>query len=290
MRVSGFEKYRLTQYFLSDIQSQAAKKSQQISTGKHFFKVSDDPVRVNRSMMVDASENRIIQFQSNIQDAKGLLEFIDTNYGKTVANVQQIQETALRAANGTYTQQDRDVMADSIEQMIQQIVGYANSSFMDRHVFSGEMTDTTPLTYTGAAVTYNGNAATMKISISNQMEMDVSQTADTVYAPLITELINLRDQIQAGNHAGIEASMVATESLANEFVDNRSRVGVQLESIDFMNEAYEQTKIDLAEKRKSVEDVDLAEVVTDYTYLQNRYQASIQAQLKMMQNTILNYL
>lgn len=290
MRVTGFEKYRLTQYYLTDIQSQAAKKAQQISTGKHFFKVSDDPVRVNRSMMVDSSENRILQFQSNISDAKGLLEFIDANYGKAVTNIQQIQETALRAANGTYTQQDKDVMADSIEQMIQQIVGYANSKFLDRHVFSGEMTDTQSLTYTGAAVTYNGNANAMQVSISNQMDIQVSQTADTVFVPLINELINLRDQIRAGNHAGIESSMMATEVLANNFIDNRSRVGVQLEAIDLMNEAYEQTKVDLAEKRKTVEDVDLSEVVTEYTYLQTRYQASIQAQLKMMQNSILDYM
>lgn len=290
MRVTGYEKYRLTQSYLTDIQGQAAKKAQQISTGKHFFKVSDDPVRVNRAMMIDASDNRVDQYQRNIGDAKGLLEFIDTTYGKAVTTLQQVNETALRAANGTYTQQDKDVMADSIDVMIQQMVGFANATFLDRHVFGGEVTDVEPLTYDGTTVSYNGNAQTMSIAISNKTDVQVSQTADTVFMPLINELITLRDAIRSGNHADIQTSMGATEALTNQFVDTRSRVGVQLESIERMNEAYEQTKVDLAEKRKTVEDVDLSEVITEYTYLQTRYQASIQAQLKMMQNTILNYM
>lgn len=290
MRVSGFEKYWLTQHHLTDIQSQASKKSQQISTGKHFFKVSDDPVRVNRSMLVDASLNRIQQYQSNVSDAKGLLEFMDTNFGKSVAAISEIQETALRAANGTYTQQDKNVMADSIEQMIRQVVGFANARYMDRYVFSGEMTDTEPVTYSGTAAVYNGSGNEMSIAVSNQTNVTVSGRADNAFVPLITEFINLRDQIRLGNHPGIMASMVAAKTLADDFTDARSRVGVQLESVELINDAYEQTKVDLAEKKKTVEDVDLAEVITEYTYLQTRYQASIQAQLKMMQNTILAYL
>lgn len=290
MRVSGYEQFQLNQYHLDQIQGQMSMKSQQISTGKAFFNVSDDPVKVDSSMLIGVTENKVNQFQSNITDAKGLLQFIDTNFGNTVTSMQQAQQDALRAANGSYSQTDKDQVADEIEQTIQQVVGYANSKYLNRYVFSGEKTDTQPITYNGTTVTYNGNSNKMKVNVSDQISADVSQDGGSVFVPMLTELINLRDQLRTGTDASITTSMTNLDTLMNDFINNRSKVGVQLQSLDTLNTAYSQTKADLEAKKQNIEDADLSKVVTDYTYLQTRYQASIQAQVKMSANTILNYL
>lgn len=290
MRVSAYDKFKVTQNYISNIQYQTQKKQEQIATGKIFNKVSDDPVRVNRSMIIASTESRVSQYQDNISDAKSLLEYLDTVYDNTTSSLEEAQEIAVKGANDTYSSEDRNVMADSIEETIKQIVGFANSQHLDRYMFSGQKLDTKPIEYDGTNFTYNGNNTEMVINASEEVKVKVSQSAEEVFVPVLNKLVNLRDALRSDDQSQIETAMNDLNKATSDFIDNRSKVGVQLQSVDLLSEAYSQTKTDLTVKKQETEDVDLAAAITDFTYLQTIYQATVKSSLNMLKNSILDYI
>lgn len=290
MRVSGFDKFKMTQYYLSDIQYASQKKMEQISTGKIFNKVSDDPVRVNRSMLIEVTENRVNQYKDNASDTKSLLEYIDVTYEKGTMSLQEAKELAIKGANETYTDTDRSVIADGIEEVIKQLVGFANSQHLDRYMFSGEKLHTKPIEYDGTHFVYNGNDKEMKINVSEEIGVTVSQSAKEVFIPVLEELVKTRDALLSNDHTKIENAIKGLEGATSNFIDDRSKVGVQLQSINLLEEAYEQTKTDLSVKKQETEDINMADAISDFMYMQNIYQATIKSSLNMLQNSILEYI
>ncbi|MCK2000024.1 flagellar hook-associated protein FlgL [[Brevibacterium] frigoritolerans] len=290
MRVSGFDKFKMTQFYLSNIQSDSQRKQEQIATGKIFNRVSDDPVRVNRSMLIDVTESRISQYQDNVTDTKSMLEYVDMTFEKASMSLQEAKELAIKGANDSYTAVDRQVIADGVEETIKQIVGFANAQHLDRYMFSGEKIDVEPLTYDGTTFTYNGNNNDMKINVSEQIQATVSQSAGTVFVPVLQELVKLRDALRSNSQGSIETAMKDVDLATNAFVDNRSRIGVQLQSLQLLEEAYKQTQTDLSVKRNQTEDINMADAISDFAYMQSIYQATVQSSVKMLNNSILEYI
>lgn len=290
MRVSSFEKFKMTQHRINNMQYESNKKLEQISTGKIFNRVSDDPVRVNRSMLIKVTESRINQFNDNVNDAKSLLEFMDMTFDKSINSLEEAKEQAVKGANDTYSKEDREVMAQGIEETIKQILGFANAQHLDRHMFSGEKLDATPISYDGKNFTYNGNNEDMKVKVSEQMDATVSQSAEKVFIPVLEELVKVRDALRSNDQAKIESTLKDFDKAKNNFIDNRSKIGVQLQSIELLSDAYNQTKTDLSLKKQETEDVNMADAISDFMYTQNIMQATIKSSVNMMKNSILDYI
>ncbi|WP_456363804.1 flagellar hook-associated protein FlgL [Priestia aryabhattai] len=290
MRVTSFDKFQMSQHYLSKLDNESVRKQEQIATGKQFSRVSDDPVKVNRSMLMDVTESRIKQYQANVNDTKSLLEYMDVTFDSTSDALTQAQEIAIKGASSTYSDADRVTFSNSIEEIIKQVVGLANSQHLDRYMFSGEKLDTKPLDYDGSTFTYNGNSNNMDVRVSEDVNVTVSESAAQVFVPALNELVKLRDALKSNNQADIESAMGGVQKETNKFIDNRSKIGVQIESVELLDESYNQVKLDLSTKRKENEDVDMTEAISDFTYMQQIYQATIQSSLKMMQNSILDYI
>ncbi|MED2737530.1 flagellar hook-associated protein FlgL [Bacillus toyonensis] len=290
MRVSSFEKFKMTQHRINNMQYESSKKLEQISTGKIFNRVSDDPVRVNRSMLIKVTESRINQFNDNVNDAKSLLEFMDMTFDKATNSLDEAKEQAVKGANDTYSKEDREVMAQGIEETIKQILGFANAQHLDRHMFSGEKLDATPISYDGTNFTYNGNGEDMKVRVSEQMEATVSQSAEKVFIPVLNELVKVRDALRTNDQSKIESTLKDFDKAKNNFIDNRSTIGVQLQSVELLSDAYSQTKTDLSLKKQETEDVNMADAISDFMYTQNIMQATIKSSVNMMKNSILDYI
>ena len=290
MRVSGFQKYQMTQNYLNQLQYDQTKKHEQISTGKTFSRVSDDPVRVNRSMLLDSSLSRIDQYLVNGSDAKGLLEFVDTTYGNAIDAIHQVKETAIKGSNGTTSAEDKKVMALEIEQMIKQVVSLANSRYMDRYSFSGEKTSTEPITYDGNTFTYNGNDKDMKIQVSDDLKLNVSQQADDVFIPILEDMVKVRDALNANDPDALRAGMTLLDSSYATLVNKRSETGVQLKSIEILAQSFQESKVDLTAKKQETDDINLADAISEFAYMETLYQATIRSASVMLKTSIMDYI
>ncbi|WP_341285484.1 flagellar hook-associated protein FlgL [Priestia megaterium] len=290
MRVTGYDKFQMTQHYLTKIETESVKKQQQIATGKQFNRVSDDPVRVNRSMLMDVTESRLNQYQANVNDTKSLLQYMDVTFDSASSALDEAKEIGIKGANDTYSDSDRVTLSNSVEEIIKQMVGLANSQHLDRYMFSGEKINVKPIDYDGTTFTYNGNDKDMSVRVSDDVNVTVTQSAEQVFVPALNELVKLRDALKNNDQDGIEAALGGVQAESNKFIDNRAKIGVQTKSVELLYESYSQVKLDLSVKRQENDDVDMTTAISDFSYMQSIYQATIQSSLKMMQNSILDYI
>jgi flagellar hook-associated protein 3 FlgL len=241
-------------------------------------------------MLINSSLAKVDQYISNVSDTKGLLEFLDTTYSNTINAIQHVKDVAIKGANDTVTAQDREVMGKEVEQMIQQVVSDANSKYLDRYSFSGQKTDTKPINYDGASFTYNGNDKEMRIDVSDHLKINVSQRADEVYIPVLKDLMDIRDALNNNDTAALQIGMGNLDGSFSKMIDKRSEMGVQLKSVEIVNEAYVETKVNLTARKQDVEDVNLADAISEFTYLQTLYQATAKSAAMMLKTSIMDYI
>jgi flagellar hook-associated protein 3 FlgL len=290
MRVSGYEKFQMTQGYLNKLQYDSTKLHEQIATGKSYQRVSDDPIKVNKSMLIDSSLMRVDQYLKNTADSQSLLSFVDTIYSNTIDAIHIAKEAGIKGANETFSAEDRKVMAQEVDQMISQIVAFSNSKYLDRYPFSGEKTDTKSIDFDGTNFTYNGNANEMKIEVSDNLKIKVSQTADEVFIPVLENLKSMRDALNNNDTVALQAGMAQLDDSFSAMIDKRSEMGVQSKTAELLESSFLETKLDLTAKKQETDDVNLADAISEFTYMQTLYQATIKSASNMLKTSVMDYL
>lgn len=115
---------------------------QQGSTQKKINRPSDDPagtyrVLTTRQAMVDTA-----QYQENVDTAKGWLNLADSVLSSNVTTaITGLKTLAEQASTGTYTAEQRMIMADQARQYFGQLLNLSNTKFEDMHIFGGHKYD-----------------------------------------------------------------------------------------------------------------------------------------------------
>ncbi|MGB3367548.1 MAG: flagellar hook-associated protein FlgL, partial [Acidaminobacteraceae bacterium] len=118
-----------------------SKMQEQLSSGKRVQSASDDPVAASKIIKykTDLSENA--QYERNTSDALSWLETTESTMMDINKVLQRAREAAVKAANGTNTDEDVEKIASELEQLKKQIIMDGNFSFAGRYVFSGYHTE-----------------------------------------------------------------------------------------------------------------------------------------------------
>lgn len=290
MRISMFEKFGLTNHYFSKIQKDLAQQQLQLATGKAFHYPSDDPIKANQSLLIRGSQERVEQLQKNVSDAKSFLDRTESVLGSAVEIMQYTREQGLLAASGQHNGFDKETFATIIDKNIEQIVALANTKHMNRYIFSGEKTQTPTYTYDGVTATYNGDTNNIAFTVSDSFDVQVSETGDVAFQDILDSMINLRNMIRTGTDTDIRTAVDTLDVAMNKTIDLRAEMGIRVDGLQILNETYERTMTDLEAKKSQVEDIDLTEVVSKYAVSQQLYQGTVQASVKMLQTSILNFI
>ena len=117
----------------------------QATTQKRINRPSDDPAGAGRVISYRADLNKLVRYQSNVNQATGWLSTIDTtlagNDGSVQAILTAIQGLELQGATGTVTTDNRQQIASSLRGFFDQLVSLANAKYNGNHVFAGHKTD-----------------------------------------------------------------------------------------------------------------------------------------------------
>ncbi|MGE4284120.1 MAG: flagellar hook-associated protein FlgL [Clostridia bacterium] len=133
----------------------------QMSSGKKIKVASDDPIVAARSMKLRSNMSQIEQYKKNVDDADSWMQVTESALSNLEDVVQRARELTVEAANGTLSDQDKEMVKAEIVQLQQSIVEISNASYAGRYVFAGYKTDEPPFaiedTVAGKKITYQGN-------------------------------------------------------------------------------------------------------------------------------------
>jgi len=281
---------------LNSSMERMSKYQNQLSTGKQFSSPSDDPIGVAQTLSLKAVLKDMEQYDKNIGDALAWMNIADSSLGNVGDTLQKAREIAVQGANGSLSQFDRDILAGEVEQLLEELVSAANSSYGGRYIFGGFRTTTEPFTSVGSpitAVNYNGDNGNILyetekgISIAvNVPGSDAFQGATNVFQ----SLIDLRDNLLAGDAAAVSNDIGAVDASFDQVLNSRSVIGARINRLEASRERMIDRSLNFSKLLAETEGADMAEVIMNLTMEENVYRAALSSGARIIQPSLLDFI
>lgn len=115
---------------------------EQGASQKKINRPSDDPAGTYRVLTTRVDMTNTTQYQENVDTAKGWLNLADDVLSKQVTTaITGLKTLAEQSSTGTYTAEQRRIMADQAKQYFGQLLNLANTEFEGKSIFAGHKYD-----------------------------------------------------------------------------------------------------------------------------------------------------
>ncbi|MBI3968727.1 MAG: flagellar hook-associated protein FlgL [Chloroflexi bacterium] len=266
----------------------------QLTSGKKISRPSDDPPAVVRALAFEAGITAGEQYLRNMDMSLAWLHATDATLESGTQLLQRARELAVQGASDGQSSQQRDAIAGEIDQILEQMVVIGNSSLRGQRLFAGLKTDANPFTLNAGpptTVSYAGDSGQMVREIDSGTTVQINMPGDSFLPQVFTALIDLRDDLRAGNSTAVGSSdLGAIDTAMDRLLEVRSDVGARVNRLENAVERQELIQVRLQELLSKTEDVDMAQAISNFALQENVYKASLAAGAKALQPSLLDYL
>ena len=245
-------------------------------------------------------ENQLSQVQQYAKNATQALTVSQASY----SGLQSLNSISNRAGElatlgtGTLGSSAMQSYGTETNQLIEQAVQAANSSFNGVYLYGGTAVSSPPYTVARDAsgnitgVTYAGNQsqATIPLSATSGVAASTDGTTNTGIATFINNLVSLRDALNSGDSTAVsntQAGLTDGENVITSAIATNGGIQTRIQAAQ-----SDQTSqvTNLQSDISSVVDADLPTTIVQLTQAQTAYQAALQSAVSSMQLSILNYI
>lgn len=145
IRVTQLTFFRQT---TKDILSQEAllyKLNNQLSAGKQILTPSDDPMGTIWAQDAHRNLEELEQYQTNVSYAQDWLEQSEATMSSLSDALARAKELAEQMSTGTYTPDQREAVAQDVDNLLEQIINIMNVEVGQSYVFAGSVNDSPAL-------------------------------------------------------------------------------------------------------------------------------------------------
>ena len=300
MRVGTMQLFNQGVSAMLDQQSQLLKTQLQLATGKRIINPSDDPT--GAAELIGLSELSTItrQYQTNSDQLRARLEFEDTALNAVVDDVQRVRELAVRGLNDTNGASERTAMALEIRQILEEVVGLANSKNANgEYMFAGYQVQDSPFADTGGGVfTYAGDSGQRQIQVGPERRIADGDSGQSVFLDIpssgggtesiFATLNSLATALEA--NAPNASSLDQLDNVLDHIVGVQASVGARLNAVDSQGSVNTALMDQLEVTRSDIEDLDYAEAASRLSQQSVALQAAQQAFVRVQGLSLFDFI
>jgi flagellar hook-associated protein 3 FlgL len=297
MRIAS---HSVSDTILRQIQQLSADQSRlqtQVSTGLRISEPEDDPAAFARVVNFQSELRQNAQYASN---ASAALSLSQASY----AGLQSLKSVSDRA--GEIAALGNDVLgsgtmqsyAVEVNQLIEQAAQVANSTYQGNSLYAGTAIDAPPFTINRntageiTSVSYVGNSAQAPIALSDATSVNpgTGGGTNTGIGNFVTQLIALRDGLQAGDSTAVDAvkpGLLAGEDVIVSAMAEAGGIQSRITAAQAQLTSQATTLTGLISHDDST---DLTTAVVQLSQTQTAYQAALQSASKILNLSLLDYL
>ena len=273
---------------LPRVRAQADRLNGQLATGLRVQRPSDDPAGFARARDLGRLQERLAQHTRDIDAAQLWTDRTQAELGALADLFAGAYETGVRAANGVL---DAEELARQVESARDEVVARLNATSGGEYLFAGNQTATRPIDDAGAVAASDFSGARQR-----EVAPGVSLAVNTVGALEVggvsapDRLQALADAIRSGDQAAVRDATGGVQAGVDHYARLGGRSGSvsrQLASARAANEAQDAV---VGEQRAAIEEIDLAQVLSESQRQQTALEAALRATATSVQTSILNYL
>ena len=274
-----------------------------IATGKKINKPSDDPLGIGKVLDYRKSIASIEQYQTNIEHGKTRLEVVEANLDLVGDMLEVIRSIAETEMDGTA--ESRQLEAENLKSLFDQVLDLANSKFNENYLFSGYQTKTAPFsrddtqatTFDQFTVTYNGDGGDMQFIVADNTQVSMDADGRPIFhdaAPGGVSIFDaMRDLI-----VGLENDDTAAISVQSGLLDQghtqiqniRSANAPVLYQLKTAENHWEQYKPKIEDLLGTEENADITQAVVELQSLELAYQSTLATAARIIQPGLISFL
>jgi flagellar hook-associated protein 3 FlgL len=289
----------------------------QSATLRKLNQPSDDPIAAAKIMELRTDKMNNEQFQMNGKIAEAFLNNTDHAMGELSEIVMRAKEIALNQSSEASSSEDTRLgVAEEVTQLFKQAVSVANRKIGDRFIFGGYKTQKPPVDQDGKYLGDDGQmtvevgggvfismnipgidafnshpkkAAQAQAGYSDSLpreEEDPSQENVNIF----DELQNFRIGLLTGDIEGIRNTLERFDSIYGKLVATRAKIGSRLQGLQSTNQSMERHNVTNALLSSSLEDADMAQVVSDLGKEETIFRSALASSKRLVQPTLLDFL
>lgn len=249
-----------------------AKLNAQVSSGKRVLSPADDAIAYARAKDLRTVLTATDQYRANIDRADERLSMAETSLASMEEVLGRAKEIALEQSNPTYDAAQRGVLAQGVQQLIDEMVALGNTQIEGRYLFAGFKSDAAPFDATGA---YLGDSGVRNVEVGNGVQVAENITGDQFLGgagggvDVFAVLTQLRDALLANDPTAVSATIDPMDQAADQVTQARMTVGFRMNKLETHRGILEEAKFQTQQLLSSAEDVDLTQAVSDLVLRQN---------------------
>lgn len=297
MRVDPFYVVNLSSS-LDQTQATQQQLSQELSSGRRFSAIGDDPVAAAQNVQLLNQIQRDDSFTQTNSLTQGLLQVTDSALGSVVTQLNQALSLATQANNGTLNASDLKAISNQLAGVRDEVLSLANTTYQGQYVFGGSQTGATPFTLnnatTPATVTYNGDANVNTLVSPNGQSIQLNLPGDHIFTSATANVLGTLNNLIADYASGGAGSGVAdTAALSNalNFVgQQRVTIDNSINRLSAASGAATEEATQLTVAQTNLVQADIASVSTQLALTQSQQTALINVISALGQGSLFDHL
>lgn len=294
MRVSTQMIFNQSVYNVSRRHEEMYQSNEKVSTGKRVNRPSDDPVDAGKILGIRSLIDSVEQYKRNITTGTTWLSYTESSLGLAEQLFTDAKVLAEQMASGTYTGDQREMLATQAEQLYDQLVQVANTKVVDRYIFAGFSTGSTPFTHdSDYNVQYNGDDSSIRISIQQNTRVTINTTGQRAFISdtnVFDVLRDLRTALRDNDQDAIQRVLPQIDEAMNKIITERAYVGTAITQMEAAGQVLDQYSLATSEQLSAIEDTDMVEAVTQLKMQQIAYEATLKSTTMVTQLSLMQYM
>ena len=222
MRISTHQIRDRALGLMLDQQAKLAKTQQQMATGKRFETAAQDPVGAVQAMSLTREIAATEQYQGNAEAVRARQSAEEDALAGATELLHSVRELMVQANSDTLSDADRQILSQSLDQKVDELLGFANTSDgSGDYLFAGFQSGTQPFSRDGQGqVTYQGDQGQRMLGIGPGVTAAMTDSGAEVF-----------QRIRAGNGTFVTAANTANTGSGSHLggADDRGLGGRQLQ-------------------------------------------------------------
>lgn len=284
----------------------------QMSTGKKIQMPSEDPITASRALKFRTIVSDTEQYSKNVKQATSWMEITESAFGNINSILANMREKCVYGATDGLESSDREKIITEYNDLLAQLEGELNVTYMGRYVFSGFKTDTPYITtdangknvinteiLDGTDNKIDGQE--IKISVGADSYITINSLGTNVYDNDDYDSLHSLDDIYNDLQNGVDVKdsdiRNALSSMIGKIDSYMSRVsqehtanGVRTNRLELIGNRLADDDTNYTKLLADNEDINYADAAMNFNLTNATYQAALKVGMSITQLTLADFL
>ncbi|MBZ5628019.1 MAG: flagellar hook-associated protein FlgL [Acidobacteriia bacterium] len=267
----------------------------ELSSGKRVNAPSDDPAATASVIGVHAGQQQNDTFKNNVSDVRGILSAGQSALDSVVSALNQAISYGTQGGDATLSSANRQVLANQVLQVRDQVLALANTTYQGNYIFSGTQALTQPYvvdTNQTSGVAFQGNDGVNQVEIAPGQSIATNVPGDQIFSSPSADVFQALNQLSTAlqSNGDIKTALAGVQSAFNQVTSQRVFYGNALKQLDSTDTYLDTDRVNLSQRENDLIGVDLSAAVVQMQQATLARQAALSAASSISQLSLLDFL